>query len=175
MTTPYMPPLHKLPGESGAGYGYSTHDSHLFILDVHGVLRYLKRMKTVLEGLAAADQLHKTRLYFCTEAIKELKYWNKSSVIYDTVFCNYCEAKDRKEGEFEVSLGRRANLLSCSICTAAYCSETCQKKDWKRHKEICVPEKNEACFSSHRGESAHRLATLLDVAMGRICVGSHLC
>lgn len=42
--------------------------------------------------------------------------------------CFYCEKK-----------GKDVTLMACACCKKArYCSQACQKKDWKNHKVVCV-------------------------------------
>lgn len=51
--------------------------------------------------------------------------------------CTYCE----KRVEFLRTTGQKCPLRHCSRCTNVwYCDETCQEKDWPRHKPHCKAE-----------------------------------
>jgi hypothetical protein len=50
----------------------------------------------------------------------------------------YLEAIGRKPDARRCIVCRAKGNKKCAACKKArYCSEGCQKKDWKKHKEVC--------------------------------------
>ena len=46
------------------------------------------------------------------------------------------------------------NLKLCKCVSVAYCSTSCQHKDWKKHKLVCAGKANEAVLTEERAAMA---------------------
>ncbi|KAI1745196.1 putative MYND domain protein [Xylaria scruposa] len=60
--------------------------------------------------------------------------------------------------------GSASSLQKCSKCTTLYCSQDCQKHDWKTHKEICgkqAPEQPETVPSPPNGLSKSSTVSIM--------------
>ena len=66
------------------------------------------------------------------QAHAEHQYDLASFIIKLTRYASQCACCEQK--------GADVKLQACSGCTTTYyCSTTCQKQDWKQHKQTCQP------------------------------------
>lgn len=107
-------------------------------------IKYCCNHHQPLDGycLLCDKQYSKNGFCLLVSSYQVLEFCSKEcSNIYFDFLKENCKSKDFKPTMTCFSCGRMAFLV-CNRCKfGRYCSKTCQKKDWAKHKSVCT--KNE--------------------------------